>query len=76
MPQGALIAYPLSESGAEAPHATVLFAPGERQSIEGVAITRDAILAAGYENLRGRLLRIAHDGRAWSTTTIALPQTG
>jgi prolyl oligopeptidase len=76
LPQGALIAYPLSESGAEAPSATVLFAPGERQSIEGVTITRDAILVAGYENVRGRLLRIAHDGGAWSTTTIALPQNG
>ncbi len=76
LPQGALIAYPLSESGAEAPNAAVLFAPSPRQSIEGVAITRDAILVAGYENVRGRMLRIAHDGAAWTTTTIGLPQNG
>ena len=38
---------------------TVLFAPSARQSIEGVAITRDAILVAGFENVRGRLLRFA-----------------
>ena len=75
-PQGALIAYPLSQSGAERPNATVLFAPGPRQSIEGVAITRDAVLVAGYENVRGRLLRIAHDGGAWATTTVDLPQNG
>jgi prolyl oligopeptidase len=75
-PQGALIAYPLAESGAETPNATVLFAPGPRQSIEGVAVTRDAVLVAGYENVRGRLLRIARANGAWVTTTIDLPQNG
>jgi prolyl oligopeptidase len=75
-PQGALIAYPFDQSGAEAPDATVLFAPGPRQSIEGVAITRDAVLVAGYENVRGRLLRIARPGDTWVTTPIDLPQNG
>lgn len=75
-PQGALIAYPFSQSGAETPNATVLFAPGPRQSIQGVAITRDAVLVAGYENVRGRLLRIARANAAWVTTTIDLPQNG
>ncbi|HEX8900297.1 prolyl oligopeptidase family serine peptidase [Vitreimonas sp.] len=75
-PQGALIAYPLSESGSATPQATVLFAPNARQSIEGVSITRDAILVAGYENVRGRLLRIARAGGQWATTTIALPENG
>ncbi|MBL8543868.1 MAG: S9 family peptidase, partial [Hyphomonadaceae bacterium] len=76
LPQGALIAYLLSDTGAEAPNATVLFAPGPRQSIESVAITRDAVLVAGFENVRGRVLRIALDGSAWSTSTLDLPQTG
>jgi prolyl oligopeptidase len=76
LPQGALIAYPLADTGTEAPRASVLFAPGPRQSIEGVAITRDAVLVAGFENVRGRLLRIAFDGAAWSTTTLDLPQNG
>jgi prolyl oligopeptidase len=75
-PQGALIAYPLSESGSENPNVTVLFAPNPRQSIEGVAITRDAVLVAGYENVRGRMLRIARSGNEWNTTTVALPQNG
>ena len=76
LPQGALIAYPLSETSSETPHATALFAPTARQSIEGVAITRDAILVAGFENVRGRILRIALDGQRWTTTTLDLPQTG
>ena len=75
-PQGALIAYPLSETGSENPNVTVLFAPNPRQSIEGVSITHDAIIVAGYENVRGRLLRIARNGADWSTTTIALPENG
>lgn len=75
-PQGALIAYPLSETGDENPNVTVLFAPNPRQSIEGVSITRDAILVTGYENVRGQLLRIARTDNAWSTTTIALPENG
>lgn len=75
-PQGALIAYPLSESGAENPNVTVLFAPNARQSIEGVSITRDAIIVAGYENVRGRLLRIARNRNTWTTTTITLPENG
>ncbi len=54
-PQGALIAYPLSETGSENPTVTVLFAPNARQSIEGVSITHDAIIVAGYENVRGRI---------------------
>jgi prolyl oligopeptidase len=60
LPQGALVAYPLEDTGAEAPRATILFAPGPRQSIEGVSITNDAILVAGFENAiaaRGRQRR-------------------
>jgi len=76
LPQGALIAYPMGESGSATPRATALFAPNQRQSIEGVAITRDAILIAGYENVRGRLLRVALNGNRWDTTTIDLPQNG
>ncbi|HYD88480.1 MAG TPA: prolyl oligopeptidase family serine peptidase [Vitreimonas sp.] len=75
-PQGALIAYPLSDTGAETPRVTVLFAPTERQSIEGVAVTRDVILVAGYENVRGRLLRIARSGDTWATADVELPQNG
>ena len=76
LPQGALVAYPLEDTGAAAPRAEVLFAPGARESIEGVSITNDAILVAGYENVRGRILRIARNGNAWATTQLDLPTTG
>jgi prolyl oligopeptidase len=76
LPQGALVAYPLADASAEAPRAQVLFAPSARQSIEGIQITRDAILVAGYENVRGRILRIALEGGQWRTTQVDLPTTG
>jgi prolyl oligopeptidase len=76
LPQGALAVYPLADTGAEAPRTHVLFAPNDRQSVEGVSITHDAILVAGYENVRGRLLRFEHNGRAWDQSQIAIPTTG
>jgi prolyl oligopeptidase len=76
MPQGALVAYPFEDSGADAPRASVLFAPNQRQSIEQVEITRDAVLVAGYENVRGRILRFVQENSAWAQTQIDLPTTG
>ncbi|MGE0828350.1 MAG: prolyl oligopeptidase family protein [Hyphomonadaceae bacterium] len=75
-PQGALISLPLSEAGERHPSASLLYAPGARDSIEEVTATRDAILVAGYENVRGRILRFAFDGRAWMESQIALPPNG
>ena len=76
LPQGALASYPLSQTGDAAPQASVLFAPGPRQSVEEVAITQNAILVAGYENVRGRLLRFTREGGAWRQSQIDLPTTG
>jgi prolyl oligopeptidase len=76
LPNGALGAYPLTETGAESPRAVALFSPSERQSVEEVAITRNAVLIAGYENVRGRILRFTLDNGAWRQTQIELPATG
>jgi prolyl oligopeptidase len=76
LPQGALAAYPLEDTGSETPRAIALFSPSERQSIESVTVTRGAILVALYDNVRGRLLRIAHDGNDWRQTQVDLPTTG
>jgi prolyl oligopeptidase len=55
---------------------SVLFAPGPRQSIEAVAATHDAILVAGFDNVRGRLQRFTLSGDTWTGQQIALPQSG
>ncbi|HCK83726.1 MAG TPA: S9 family peptidase [Hyphomonadaceae bacterium] len=76
IPSGSLIAIALDSATGPAPAVAVLHTPSARQSVEAVAITRDAILVAGYENVRGRLLRFSYDGRAWVEGQIALPATG
>ncbi|MBL8549712.1 MAG: S9 family peptidase [Hyphomonadaceae bacterium] len=75
-PSGALVAIPLAEAASPSPRVTILYAPGPRESIEQVAAAKDAILVAGYQNVRGRMLRIAYDGQAWSQSQMALPQNG
>ena len=75
-PAGALIAIEMATATQASPRIEVLYAPGPRESIEEVADTHDALLVAGFDNVRGRLRRIAFNGHAWSTTQIALPQTG
>jgi prolyl oligopeptidase len=75
LPSGALIAVALETATVAQPQVTLLHAPGPRQSIEEVAITRDAILVAGYENVRGRVLRFSHD-RHWRETPVSLPPNG
>ncbi|MBI1251323.1 MAG: prolyl oligopeptidase family serine peptidase [Alphaproteobacteria bacterium] len=75
-PQGALVAIGESSAGDLSPAVTQLYAPGARESIEAVALTRDAVLVAGYQNVRGRILKFAYDGRAWIETSIALPPNG
>jgi prolyl oligopeptidase len=76
LPQGALAAMPLDEAHTAQPRVTLIYQPGPRDSIEGVGVTSDAVLAAIYSNVRGRMLRFAFDGRGWVETEIALPQNG
>ncbi len=76
LPQGALIAIDLDTATSAAPRTQILMAPGPRESIEDVAITRGGVLVAGYENVRGRLLRFARNGAAWTRTQLALPENG
>ncbi len=76
IPTGSLIAITLDTATGPAPTVTVLHTPSARQSIEQVAITRDAILIAGYDNVRGRVLRLAYDGRAWVEGQVDLPANG
>ncbi|HEX8570609.1 MAG TPA: prolyl oligopeptidase family serine peptidase [Caulobacteraceae bacterium] len=53
----------------------VVFAPGPRQSINEVAIARDYIVAAVYDEVRGRLYSFQNVGgrQPWAAKHIALP---
>jgi prolyl oligopeptidase len=66
LPQGALIA--LSSKALERGEAgpvELLIAPGPRQSIEQVAVTASRVTVALYDNVRGRLITFARQGRTW-----------
>ncbi len=83
-PQGALISMDFAAlqaraaAGAFAPglldSIRVVFAPGPRQSIEQVVLTRGRVAAAIYDNVRGRIVTFAPqaDG-GWSQGGIDLP---
>ena len=75
-PQGALLAMPIDMATSAAPPVTLVWGPGPRDSIEQVAITRDAVLVAAYQNVRGKLLRFTFDGRAWLQSDVPLPENG
>jgi len=51
----------------------VLFAPGPRQSIDGVLATRNHVLVAIYDNVRGQAWRFTPGPRGWRATRIPLP---
>jgi len=75
-PQGALLSTTLGAATTQTPTIKLLYGPGGRESIEGVAVTRDAVLVAGTQNVRGRILRYAFDGREWVESQIPMPPNG
>ncbi len=68
---GSLIALDLKalERGQSGP-VELLIAPGARQSIEQVAVTRSRVTAALYDNVRGGLVSFARHGDAWIQTRL------
>jgi prolyl oligopeptidase len=76
IPKGALIAVPLNSLGPDRLKASVLFAPGPRQSIETVATGRDAVYAAITDNVIGAIHAFTKGGAGWNDHVLALPGKG
>lgn len=77
--QGSLIAFPLKRflDTSELPRIDVLYTPGQRSSIERVAIGRDAVYAAIYSNVVGSIRAFHRDSAgAWHDSELALPKGG
>ncbi|MEI9964204.1 MAG: prolyl oligopeptidase family serine peptidase [Caulobacteraceae bacterium] len=73
-PQGALLAADLDALAAgRADDVQTLYAPGPRESIESVGVSRSRVVVSAYENVRGRLLVFAPgpDG-TWTRGRVAL----
>ncbi|MDE2474378.1 MAG: S9 family peptidase [Alphaproteobacteria bacterium] len=77
--QGSLIAFPLKSflDTNELPRVDVLYTPGQRSSVERVAIGRDAVYAAIYSNVVGSIRAFHRDSAgAWHDSELALPKGG
>lgn len=68
---GALVA--VDPEGKAAPE--LIFAPGPRQSVDAdeVTVTRDHVLAAVYDNVRGRAMRFTRSAGGWQQSVLPLP---
>ncbi|WP_176400319.1 prolyl oligopeptidase family serine peptidase [Sphingobium sp. Z007] len=74
VPTGSLAAVPLAalQSGATL-KPDILFAPNARQSIDGVTATKDRVILAINDNVRGRVMVLTPGKDRWTTTPVALP---
>jgi prolyl oligopeptidase len=68
---GSLVGFEIANGKVIASH--VLFAPGPRQSIDGVLATRGHVLAAIYDNVRGQAWSFTPSAKGWTAKRIALP---
>jgi prolyl oligopeptidase len=75
MAKGTLLAFNLADLKRDmaSAKATVIYTPGPRESIEQVASTRNRLLVAVYENVKGALYSYAFANGAWTRTKLALP---
>ncbi len=55
---------------------SVVLAPGEREAIESIATTRDHLLVAMLNNVRGELRRYTFTDGAWTHETVPAPEMG
>jgi prolyl oligopeptidase len=75
-PAGALVSLDLDQCLADinAVQPVLIYAPGPRETIGGVAATRSKLLVAIYRNVRGSAVSYRfHDG-AWKATPLHLPE--
>ncbi len=77
IPAGAIASAPLTEVSKGRFTPTLVFAPTARQSVDGVSVTRDHVVASVYDNVRGRAVVFtpAKTGAktGWTSRAVALP---
>jgi len=75
--QGALLAATMNSVMEGEPDFEVLFQPGERQAVDSVAVTENAVLVNVLDNVVGELLRFTHDeNNGWQQEKLAVPEMG
>ncbi|MCP8889818.1 prolyl oligopeptidase family serine peptidase [Sphingomonas faeni] len=73
IPAGAIASAPLAEVRKGRFTPTLVFAPTARQSVDGVSVTRDHVVASVYDNVRGRAVVFTHADNGWTSRAVALP---
>jgi prolyl oligopeptidase len=70
-----LISYDLEEwkRDPNAARPSLVWAPGPRQTLGGIATTRDALIVTTLDNVRGRAFAMNYANGAWTSRPIALP---
>jgi len=75
LPAGAVAELALDSIDAKG--ATLILAPHDRMSIQGVVLGRDSLFVSVLENVRGKLLELQPDAKAgWISRTLAYPDHG
>ena len=74
--QGDLIAFDLKalQRNPETAQAEVILRPGAREAIEDIGITRNTLVVALYENVKGAAYAYRPSARGWTRTRLALPE--
>ncbi|CAN7382894.1 prolyl oligopeptidase family serine peptidase [Phenylobacterium sp. LjRoot164] len=72
---GDLMALDLTQlkSQADSPKAVLVLRPTDSQSVEQVATTRNRLVVALYDNVKGGVLSFRHDDKGWTSTKLDLP---
>jgi prolyl oligopeptidase len=74
--EGDLVALDLAALKADPAHpqAHLVLRPTESQAVEQVATTRDRLVVALYDNVKGQVLSFARNGQGWTPTRLDLPK--
>lgn len=74
--QGALVAGPVESFVGDSPSLEVLIQPDERQSINGVTTTENAVLVNLLENVNGKLVSFVREEGSWRQHELDVPPMG
>jgi prolyl oligopeptidase len=75
-PQGALLATGFADFLAGGRDFTALFTPSDTTSLDGIAVTRDAILLTVLDKVKNRIVELRHPGGAWESRDVSAPGMG
>jgi prolyl oligopeptidase len=75
-PQDALLAIGLDDFLGGGRNFSILFTPGERVALDGVANTQNQLLVTTLDNVRSRLYSHTFGATGWTSAEIALPGLG